>query len=301
MRFIPRVLRTPYAALAALFALLALIELSTGALLSGIDHRSGDFLLRQIASSNPPDPEIVIVDIDERSLDLMAPQEGRYPWARSVHAQLVEGLERQKPKAIVFDILFTDPDLLRPDADAYLAEVAQQYDNLFFPYVRLDSASDAGGLALDEYGEMLGFKRTAAAQPGAQVSLSLPMMPLAQTGRLGAINYYPDSDGVGRHYDLHIEAHGWRLPTMPARVASALGYPLPNDNRLLLNWHGSVLSRLLLRHLQRSVTARIAPSRRRVHQQDRHRRRHCHRPARSARHAAVEHPPGGGDGGDRHR
>jgi adenylate cyclase len=242
MNAIPPFLRTPYAALAALFTLLALLELSSGLLLSGIDHRSSDLLLRQLALSSPPDPEIVIVDIDERSLELMAPQEGRYPWARSVHAELVEGVARQQPRAIVFDILFSDPDLLRPDADDYLIEVARQQHNLFFPFVRLDASTDVGGLSLDEYGEALGFARTAAAQPGVRASLLLPMLPLAQTGRLGVINYYPDEDGVGRRYQLHLDAYGWRLPTMPARVATALGYPLPESDQLLLNWHGSALS-----------------------------------------------------------
>lgn len=242
MKLIPPLLRTPYAALAALFAALALVELSTGALLGNLDHRASDFLLRQVAQGNPPDPEIVIVDIDERSLELMAPQEGRYPWARSVHAELVEGIARQQPKAIVFDILFSDPDLLRPDADGYLIEVAQQQQNLFFPFVRLDASTDVGGLSLDEYGETLGFTRTATAPPGARASLLLPMLPLAQTGRLGAINYYPDADGVGRRYQLYLDAHGWRLPAMPTRVAAALGYPLPETNQLLLNWHGTVLS-----------------------------------------------------------
>src|SRR5512139_1158924 len=144
MTRIPPFLRTPYAALAALFTLLAIIELPTGALLSGLDHHSSDFLLRQSALSNAPDPDIVIVDIDERSLELMAPQEGRYPWARSVHAELVEGVARQQPRAIVFDILFSDPDLLRPDSDDYLIEVARHQHNLFFPFVRLDASTDVG-------------------------------------------------------------------------------------------------------------------------------------------------------------
>jgi len=242
MNRIPSSLRSPYALIAALFAFLALVELSSGIFLGEIEHHSSDFLLRQVAAHHPPDPGIVIVDIDERTLDLMAPLEGRYPWARSVHAQLVEGIEKQRPKAIVFDILFTDPDLLRPDADAYLADVAQRYNNLFFPFVRLDAISDAGGLSLDGQGARLGFERTPAALPHAHVPLLLPMTALALTGRLGAINYYPDEDGVGRHYPLYIDAYGWRLPTMPTRVASALGSPLPDGPSILLNWHGQALS-----------------------------------------------------------
>ncbi len=242
MKLVPRFLRTPFAALGALFVAVTLLEYSSAGILSGIEHDSSDFLLRQIARHTPPDPDIVIVDIDERSLELMAPQEGRYPWARSVHAELVEGIERQQPKAIVFDILFSDADLLRPDADAYLAEVAQSYHNLFFPFVRLDAVADPNGLLLDEFGEQLGFTRTSGATPGARVALLLPMTPLIQHGRIGAINFTPDPDGVGRHYPLYLTAQGWRLPSMPARVATALGYPLPANDSLTLNWHGTALS-----------------------------------------------------------
>ncbi|HEY0721897.1 MAG TPA: adenylate/guanylate cyclase domain-containing protein [Gammaproteobacteria bacterium] len=240
MQLIPPLLRTPFAAIAALFIALTLLEYATDGLLSNIEHPSSDFMLRQIAKHNPPDPDIVIVDIDERSLELMAPLEGRYPWARSVHAELVEGIARQQPKAIVFDILFSDSDLLRPDADAYLAEVAQSHDNLFFPFVRLDAVADASGLPLDEYGAQLGFQRTPGAAAGSRAALLLPMTSLLHN--LGAINFSADEDGVGRHYPLYLQAHGWRLPSLPARVATALGLPLPDHEILTLNWHGTALS-----------------------------------------------------------
>ncbi|HEY0633787.1 MAG TPA: hypothetical protein VGE00_00280, partial [Gammaproteobacteria bacterium] len=68
MQLIPPLLRSPFAAIAALF--IALTQYATDGLLSNIEHRSSDFLLRQIAKHNPPDPDIVIVDIDERSLEL---------------------------------------------------------------------------------------------------------------------------------------------------------------------------------------------------------------------------------------
>src|SRR3546814_3414263 len=88
------------------------------------------------AISSEPDLDIVIIDIDERSLALMSESVGRWPWPRSIHADLLAGIAQQKPRAIVFDILFSDPDHTRPEGDAYFAEVIRTTDNTYFPMLR---------------------------------------------------------------------------------------------------------------------------------------------------------------------
>ena len=50
-----------------------------------------------------------MLDIDEATLEAMAAEHGRYPWSRAVFGQLLEGLDKLKPQAIVFDILFIEP------------------------------------------------------------------------------------------------------------------------------------------------------------------------------------------------
>lgn len=63
--------------------------------------------LRLRAQSEPLDPRIVIVDIDEKSLD----QIGRWPWSRDVVARLVDTLHDQYfTRAIGFDVVFSEPD-----------------------------------------------------------------------------------------------------------------------------------------------------------------------------------------------
>ena len=74
-----------------------------------LDNLYLDWNLRHLATHLPPDPGIVMIDIDEPTLEAMVPDYGRYPWSRAVFGQLLEGLARQKPAAIVFDILFIDP------------------------------------------------------------------------------------------------------------------------------------------------------------------------------------------------
>src|SRR5688572_26994189 len=119
-------------------AAVALVETLWLNSLTGLDHRLGDALVRRHAASLAPDPEVILVAIDERSLDAMAAEHGRYPWPRSVHAQLLEQLARAGARAVVFDVMFTDPDADREQEDAYLVETAVATPGAFFPLVRLE-------------------------------------------------------------------------------------------------------------------------------------------------------------------
>lgn len=55
--------------------------------------------------------DIVIVSIDDFSLFNMESEVGRWPWPRAVHARFIKNLMKAKPKAIFFDVFFTEPQL----------------------------------------------------------------------------------------------------------------------------------------------------------------------------------------------
>ena len=101
----------------------------------GLDNRLLDGFVRHQAAKLAPDPQIVIVDVDEKSLEKMQEDAGRWPWPRAIYATLIEGLAAQKPRAVVFDIMFSEPDTFRKESDAAFIETVAQYDNIFFPMV----------------------------------------------------------------------------------------------------------------------------------------------------------------------
>ncbi len=73
---------------------------------------------RLLASSQlPPDDSIVVVAVDEHSLE----QIGQWPWPRSVHAALIDRLMRAGVRGIAFDILFSEPGRDGGAGDAALA------------------------------------------------------------------------------------------------------------------------------------------------------------------------------------
>src|SRR5262249_28902666 len=57
-----------------------------------------------------PQPPVVIVDIDRRSLERL----GAWPLPRAVIARLIEAIAAAKPRVVVVDILFADADTRSP-------------------------------------------------------------------------------------------------------------------------------------------------------------------------------------------
>jgi len=65
-----------------------------------------------------PTDDIVLIAIDGTSLQ---PQHlGRWPWSRSVHAELLSKVPNAR--VIAFDVLFTEPDERDPEGDERFAE-----------------------------------------------------------------------------------------------------------------------------------------------------------------------------------
>lgn len=223
--------------LAAVFTVIAVIDAGSVNYFGAMRQSSFDLMLRLRVNVPKPDPDIVIVDIDEKTLAAMAADYGRWPWPRQVLAEFLEKVNAQQPKAVVFDVLFSDPDIQNPDSDAYFNEVLANSPNVFLPMLRLDRRHD--GLSALPAGKVPGAVPTPLAQEGATVAMVLPPFAGAQrAGHLGTHNVYPDSDGVVRSYPVRLDAAGWQIPSLPNVVAAADGKGGQAPDALLLNWRG---------------------------------------------------------------
>ena len=217
---------------------LAVAELSGLHALSGLENRAMDWLVRVHSRGLAPDPDIVIVDIDESSLARMQEAAGKWPWPRAVYADIVAGIQAQKPRAIVFDILFSEEDRLNPESDRLFDASLEGLDNVYLPMIRLDPRNDARGAPIAEIAGILRIEPGANAQPDARIALLPPQAVDPAHWRTGIINFNEDADGVGRRYWLRMPAYGWGVPSLPVRVAQDLGIPVPDRNHLLLHWRG---------------------------------------------------------------
>jgi adenylate cyclase len=232
-----RLRRNFYLYLAAFFTLLALADFASSNLIGSMRQRAFDVMVKNRLLVAKPDPAIVIIDIDERSLATMAAEYGRWPWPRMVFAELVEKIAAQQPQAIVFDILFSDPDLFNPESDDYFNEVIAGTEQTWFPMVRLDPAHDGESeLAISQ---VPGARPRGAGDGTATVAAIIPFLPAVQaSGRVGLINIWPDSDGIARGYVVARAEHGYELPSLPLALLRAEQPLAPVPDEILLNWRG---------------------------------------------------------------
>ncbi len=79
--------------------------------------------------SRPSADNIVIVAIDEASLE----EYGRWPWARGIHARLIEAIEKDNPRAIAFDIIFAEHNQNDPFGDQQLVDAVAASGRVYLP------------------------------------------------------------------------------------------------------------------------------------------------------------------------
>lgn len=228
-----------YPLLAAVFSLVIVADLGLLNMLNAAETRLFDLLIANRVITPKPDPDIVIIDIDEASLAALSPELGPWRWPHRVFGELVDGLEAQKPRAIVFDVLFADADSLRPDSDAAFNAAIARSKTTFFPILRLDPRNDH--LSKIPAGAIPGVRPLgrATADGDARIAVILPRVPAAiDNGRLGTHQVEPDKGGVIRRYPAWLEYAGWRIPSLPQRLAEEFDWPGADKRNVLLNWRG---------------------------------------------------------------
>ena len=193
-------LRREWLALAAVvLGLVAWLCASDG--LRRVDHLVQDAGMRLHAG--PAHPDIVIVAIDDRSIEAI----GRWPWRRALHAQLIHQISEQSPRAIGLDILFGEDDADYPGDDLLLARALTRSARAVLPVARRSqstlSAADAP----------LPQLRSAAAQ-------------------IGHVQVQVDSDGVTRRIFRQEgpQAGPWPHFSMALLCAEGLDQPACRGN-----------------------------------------------------------------------
>lgn len=226
--------------------ILAIVELKT------LDHR-----FHQYADPAKAGQDLVLVAVDEASLKTF----GRWPWPRDRHGYVVNFLKSAGAKAIVFDILFLEPDENAEEFDAVFAEEIGKAGNVFLPFLLLTDSNDPDSSApsslpakatirIDQ--QTGGLKRAEG--------VKLPVGPLTEAARgLGYINLAPDpEDGTTRRLQPLTYVSHTALPHLALSVAKSLlgaeeavvdaralrldqaTIPLTSERDMVIDWHGSL-------------------------------------------------------------
>lgn len=159
--------------LVAVLTALVVCWLALGSAADRANNLVYDALIR--LQGGPADEAVVIVAIDDRSLQTL----GRWPWPRAVHADMIDRLTQTGPRAVAYDVLFTEPEA----DDPALAAALTRAGNVYLPLL-----VDAPGA------------------DGAPWRVVEPAPPLARSAAgLGHVNLTVDGDGVIRRLPLYMQ------------------------------------------------------------------------------------------------
>ncbi|MDP6491058.1 MAG: adenylate/guanylate cyclase domain-containing protein [Kiritimatiellia bacterium] len=240
--------------------------LTHAGLLETIELKTLDLRFRSL----PPTPaaerpdDIVIVEIDQDSIEQVYTHINyRWPWPRLFYGTMIDFISAAGAKAIVFDVLFSEPDIERDisgaESDAALVDATARSGRVIHTYVlkqrglpppadeeaallavgsipnerrSLDFARDDSSEII-EHPEKLSCRACRDISPKAvpdrhvYTSAALPSAALAQASRtIGFANVFPDDDNVIRRIPLLLPyKHTTLMNTAVAAAREVSGRP----------------------------------------------------------------------------
>ncbi len=185
-----------------------------------VDYR---FKIRNLLSPPSVQTDILIVAIDEKSLSAY----GRWPWSRSLQAELIEKVFEGKPKVVVVDIFY--PQSESPESDRALAEVIKEHKDRLVIALGFEVKKGRGfngeiedilyDHAIPRI-ENLKYLRSVEAY-----RVLLPPEPIAGYAVFGHVYSLHDMDGKLRWENLYIKYGEEYFPSLAlqaARIAKSL-------------------------------------------------------------------------------
>jgi adenylate cyclase len=95
------------------------------------EYKSYDLRARLMAKYSRPSDDIIVVLLDQHSLDWAQQERGwGWPWPRQAYAEIVDYMNLSGAKSMVFDVLFSEPSIYRnAQQDEIIDNVVQSLEN----------------------------------------------------------------------------------------------------------------------------------------------------------------------------
>jgi len=234
----------PLAALLAAVGVLSLASRSTE-VIQGVEYKTLDWRFRHLSVASRHDPRIVLVLVNQASLDHFENEKMYWPWPRGIYEALLRFLKKGGAKTVVFDVLFTNPSSTGAAEDEIFGKALKE----FGPAV-MAMETGPNEHALRSVPPPARFAVKAGPEifdsAPSRKSARFPVPELLSGLRLlGDTKADADLDGVFRRVPLVVSMGGALYPTLPAATAMlATGKSLDElnpsltDGRLLIRYHG---------------------------------------------------------------
>ncbi len=190
-------------------------------IIEAIESRLYDFRIRLSASEEIPSDDIVVIGIDDRSMTILESQIGRWPWPRYIYDGIIDYCS--EAKAIAFDIILSEQDLINEGSDSLLAESVNKYGKVISALHLSEDVIDT--LVPSQQAEDFSLSENFAKKKRLH-SYNSSLFPypelLQSTKYIGHINQELDSDNVIRSYVLASHFQGKIYPSLA--LATAIQY-----------------------------------------------------------------------------
>lgn len=232
----------------------SVIVLSLGLFFSGalttLENISYDWRMKTVRADVVAPDDVAVILIDEASLSAMNPLVGRWPWPRSVHADVIDFLAIGNPRAIVFDILFSETEGAANGtlsaSDQRLVDATAEAGNVIHAMQLYRDSEDGHSASLLNQTFLESVLPHAIDQGNVTNSdnntFSLPLAQLLPvSSALGVVTTLPDDDGI---YRRSLFWHGYQT----YRFAGLSMAPLLsknsviNESQILVNHYSDINS-----------------------------------------------------------
>jgi adenylate cyclase len=192
-----------------------------------LEWKTWDARMRLFADPARASKDIVLVLVDEYSLDIYKKEQSlAWPWPREIYAYLIRYLKSGGAAACYFDFALSDDSIRGISDDQALARAAADAGNVFFVIALSTEEKESDETAV------AGLKRFSLS-PSAPArsteifrSITAPL-PVFLPGAKGVANVrvIPDGDGIYRRMPLSFTFRDMILPSVPLALAQAVAGP----------------------------------------------------------------------------
>jgi adenylate cyclase len=237
---------------AALIVLLAFLVVALGnffGVFEYLEYKTYDFRVRLLAESTRPSEEIVLILLNQDSIDWAKQERGwSWPWPRKAYAELVDYMDTGGAKSLVFDIIFSESSVYGPEDDAALIEASERYgrvvQTVFFSalwgeHLTWPEDLESPVFTIRGFDPILSnFKLLPGTRPddtqeresplgtvrGGEIGAQFPIPGLRNAaGVIGNVTGRPDSDGIFRRGSLFALFDGRPVPGLSGASLLAAG------------------------------------------------------------------------------
>jgi adenylate cyclase len=233
-----------------------------------LENKTYDLRIRLLARFSRPSDEIIVILINQDSLDWAQRERGwSWPWPRKAYGELLEYMKMGGAKSVAFDIIFSEPSIYKEEDDEAFIRAEKEFGGT----VQIVMISSQSGSAVSWPTESPVFKTDGFdgfleqfGRGGGGSRLNRAVFPIQgirdAASALGCATGFPDSDNVFRRLRLFTLFDGKAVPGLSAASLIVSGHdkrisfepensaiqwgdfsiPVDKNGTSLLRFHGDI-------------------------------------------------------------